>query len=303
MRQGARRRRGADVPPSGPAAARTAAARSTRRPLRRDLDFDGARGVGPIRRAALDAEHVVRLALAEDSGHDLVGVVPGRRPSGRPCAPGAPPDSADRSMNSLVSVCCCSRRTAGPLLDRAIEATRRRRPRLRSGVDEALRIDGVHRQIGAIHCREHAPPGVLERDLAADVRARRALTGLDCQIISLPMKKRTFRRRGVFCTASATRVIVSSTHNPHRQRPSLSGSEREHSHDLLPPPARCPCWDRRVDGAQQARAIGGQVLDGAVARGDDGREIVRPERLDGGGGNLPRHDGRLLQRESNDPSG
>jgi hypothetical protein len=37
------------------------------------------------------------------------------------------------------------------------------------------------------------------------------------------MKNRIFRRRGVLCTASATPAIVSRTHNPQRQRPSLNG--------------------------------------------------------------------------------
>ena len=40
----------------------------------------------------------------------------------------------------------------------------------------------------------------------------------------LPMKRSTFRRRGVPCTASATRVIVSSTQSPHKQRESFNGS-------------------------------------------------------------------------------
>ena len=52
-----------------------------------------------------------------------------------------------------------------------------------------------------------------------------------------------------------------------------------------------------VDGAQQARAIRRQILDGAVARRDDGRKVVRPERFNGGGGNPSRHDGGLLQRD------
>ena len=39
----------------------------------------------------------------------------------------------------------------------------------------------------------------------------------------LPMKRSNFGRRGVL-TASATRVIVSSTQSPHRQRESFRGS-------------------------------------------------------------------------------
>ena len=106
------------------------------------------------------------------------------------------------------------------------------------------------------------------------------------------MKKRTFRRRGVLCTASATRVIVSSTHNPHRQRPSLSGSS-------LPMITSCS-GEMPVLGSpwlmarKQARAIRRQILHGAVARRDDGREVVGPEGFNGGGGNPSRDDRGLL---------
>ena len=119
------------------------------------------------------------------------------------------------------------------------------------------------------------------------------------------MKRSSFGRRGVLCTASATRVIVSSTQSPHRQRESFSGSICEraprHVHDPLGCSRHPSARILRVDGVQQPGAVRGQVLHGAglhgaVVRGDDGGQIVRAEGLDRGRGNLPGGDGRLFDR-------
>ena len=103
------------------------------------------------------------------------------------------------------------------------------------------------------------------------------------------MNSSILRRRGASRTASETRVTVSSTHSPHRQRPSPPSS-RLHG-NLVDSVLQSRC----LIALTRRRAVGGEVLRRVDAtRRDERTEVVGSERLDGGDGDLLRQDRRAL---------
>ena len=260
-----------------------------------DLDLDRARGIGPCRRCALDTDHVVRVALAENLGNRELWVVhpydgPASRPSGKDIQV---PTVQERVGQSVFQR---HERRRGP-------AVRHRCLCLRPNVDEALRIDGVHGEVRAVDGREHDAARILEPRLAPGV-----LIGCRNRPPREPDHAAADEEEQLWPPWRALHGFGDARDRfEHAESAQAAGivqrvdCERapRHVHDSLGCSRHPGARILSVDGVQQPGAVRGQVLNraglnGAVVRGDDGGEIVRAEGLDGGRGNLPGGDGRLL---------
>ena len=178
---------------------------------------------------------------------------------------------------------------------------RRAGPGDRADVDEARRVERVNRQVGAVHRAEHLLARIPQAALAPDVLlgAAGGARRLQEQIAAdeeqhFPAARCALdgvgdtRDRLEHAEPAQTSAVVESA-------PVAAGQCKDRGLDFLRLVGDVGAEIRLLQRAQEPRTIRRQVLDGSVARRDDGAKIAGTELIDHRGRNPLCGDRRLTE--------